>query len=442
MNPQIDRLQRASARDRNVIGLAGGLPSPALFPRRELTRAFLRAVEMPRAAALQYGWPEGLASLREWIRRRLAARGLDVALDDVIVTSGAQQAIAIAAQLATRRGQRIGVGAESYPAALDLFRTRGLRLVGAGAAAAWYAMPQVSNPRGAPLGTVERARVLDGEHLVLEDDAYAELRFDGQLRRPLAADARDRVFHIGTFSKTLCPGLRIGWLVGPPRLRARALRQKRDHDLQASTLSQAVLADWLAGNDYDAHLTRLRRAYLRRAEQLAHALRRWLPELRFSFPEGGFSIYCEAEQRGDDTRLLELALARGVSFDPGQLFRVERDAPLALRLCYSLADEGLLDEGVRRLARAWADYRRWARDRRSARLLRPCSSEPTSRRPADATASSSAAHATAPRRSSSGPAPAANGRRAPSMRSRSRRSAPRTPPSASRGSPPPRTRRI
>jgi 2-aminoadipate transaminase len=362
VNPQIERLQRESARNRQVIALGGGLPSPRQFPRRALGRSFVRAVD--GAAALQYGWPEGIEPLRDWIRRRMTARGVEVAPDDVIITSGAQQAIAIAAQLGAQRGQRMRVDPESYPAALDLFRTRGLRLVTDGAAAASYVMPQVSNPHGRRLADTERVGLLAGRGWLVEDDAYAELRFDGRVGRPLIADARDRVFHVGTFSKTLCPGLRIGWLIPPPRLRARALRQKRDRDLQAPTVTQAVLADWLASHDYDEHLRRLRRFYRRRAERLADSIRRHLPALRFEFPEGGFSIYCESDVPGDDAALLRLALEHGVSFDPGLLFRPDNgkgEHPLAFRLCFSLVEEEQLDEGVRRLRRAWAQWARSAR---------------------------------------------------------------------------------
>jgi 2-aminoadipate transaminase len=365
VNAVIERLQRASAADRGVIALGGALPSPAQFPLRSLRAALRRAVD---GTALQYAWPEGLDALRDFVRERLAARGVALEASDVIVTSGAQQAIAIAVELAARRGQRIAVGAESYPAALDLFRTRGLKLVAGGAATARYVMPEVSNPHGVQLSDDERTRLLDAGGFLVEDDAYCDLRFDGPAGRPLCADARDRVFHVGTFSKSLCPGLRVGWLVAPPRLRARALRRKRDRDLQAPTLTQALLAGWLASHDFDAHLSRLRRFYRRRAERLAEAMARELPSFRFTFPVGGFSFFCEADATGDDARFLEIALEHGVAFDPGQLFRVDGRArrPLALRLCFSLVAERDLDEGVRRLARAWAAFHRSAKVARHA----------------------------------------------------------------------------
>ena len=359
-----------------MIPLGGGLPSPEQFPRAALAQAFLRAVTEPDAAALQYGWPEGLDPLRQFIVERMRTRGVEITVDDVIVTSGAQQAIAIAAQLAARRGQRIGVDRESYPAALDLFRTRGLRPVDwrRQRAAAYYVMPAVDNPYGLRLADQDRQRLVDSGRPILEDDAYAELRWDGQPGRPLVAEARDRVFHIGTFSKTLCPGMRVGWLIVPPRLRTRALRQKRDRDLHAPTLTQALLADYLASHDYDRRLERLRSWYHRRAQRLALALTKYLPSFRFHFPEGGFSIYCETDADLDDIDFLERALAAGVSFDPGQLFRADRSArPLSLRLSFSLVPEGQLEEGVKRLARAWAESARDAtladHAARSARIV-------------------------------------------------------------------------
>jgi 2-aminoadipate transaminase len=357
VNPRIERLQRQSARDGDAICLAGGLPSPQQFPRRALADAFVRAVADPAAAALQYGWPEGIDPLRAWIAEHLGTRGLRVRPEDVIVTSGAQQALAIAARLQLRPGQRIGVDRESYPAALDLFRARGNPPASSGLVHAHYAMPAVANPRGNPMDAGARARLLASGLPILEDDAYALLAFDGPPPPPLAAEARARVWHVGTFSKILCPGLRLGWLVPPPLERARALQCKRDLDLQASSLAQVIAADFLRRDRLDARLARLRRFYRRRAGRLARALTRWLPGWRFAMPSGGFSIWIETGAALDDADFLAEALRHGVSFDPGRSFRPdEAGRPLALRLCYSLERAARLDEGVERLARAWAAF--------------------------------------------------------------------------------------
>lgn len=353
MDPRIEALHRHAAASPDVIVLSGGLPATAQFPRADLARSFLHVVSQPRAGALQYGWPEGAAPLRAWIAARLRARGADVGPGDVIVTSGAQQAVAIAAQLTARPGERIGVDRESYPAALDLFRGAGLSLTAFGDAPVRYAMPQLSNPRGVRLGEAGRRRLLARARVIIEDDAYAEVRWDGDPGRPLVADARARVWHVGTFSKTLCPGLRVGWLVPPPDRLDDAIAHKRDLDLHASSLGQEVLAHYVARTDWDARLHRLQRFYANRCERLAEAVARHLPTFRIVAPEGGFTIWVESDDPIDDVALLTTAVAHGVSVDPGRMFRPRQTGhPLALRLCFSTEPGYRLVEGVRRLARA------------------------------------------------------------------------------------------
>ncbi len=353
MDAEIDRLQRASAERPGTLLLGGGLPADELFPRRALHDAFNRAVTSP--TALQYGWPEGARRLREWIAARLRRRGAALEAEDVIVTAGAQQALAIAAEALLDLDERVAVDAETYPAALDLFRTRGARpsterehvgLV--------YAMPAVANPRGDVASEASRAALLACGSPLVEDDAYAELRFDGRTARPLVADAREHVWHVGTLSKCLCPGLRVGWLVPPPPFRRRAMELKQAQDLQAGSLAQAVVEELFAEFDLDAHLTRARRLYAARADALVEALRRTFPGWSFREPEGGFSIFVETGEAVDDARFLAVAVAHGVSFDPGRLFRPDaRSDRLAFRLCYSATPPEGLRDAVARLEAAW-----------------------------------------------------------------------------------------
>jgi 2-aminoadipate transaminase len=360
MEKRIDRLQRIAAAKPSVIALGGGLPADALFPREKLARAFVRAMREPQASALQYAWPEGRERLRAWIARRLRARGASVDCDGVIVTSGAQQALAIATQLLIRRGEDVGVDRETYPAALDLFRTGGgrpvARLLGVRCA---YVMPAIGNPHSRSMTDAMRADLLRSNTQLIEDDAYAELRFDGVVPRPLLADARDRVWHVGTFSKTLCPGLRVGWLVPPPHRLDDALTLKHASDLQSSSLGQTVLELFLDDVDLDARLSVARRFYQTQAIRLMRAVKHYLPQWRHDVPQGGFALFLCNDEPGDDAALLETATALGVSFDPARIFRPDNSAvPLGLRLCFSNVAGAQLDEGVRRLARAWDLYRR------------------------------------------------------------------------------------
>jgi len=344
VDARVDRLQRISSSDPGVIALGGGLPAAETFP----------AFGEPDAASLQYDWPEGREKLRAFVAARLRARGAAIGADDVLITAGAQQAIAIAAELAAQ--ERVGVDEESYPAALDRFRSLG-RPPTAGPAPVRYVMPALSNPHGRALDERARAMLLASGIGLIEDDAYAELRFDGRVPAPLVAGARDRVWHVGTLSKTLCPGLRVGWLVPPAAMRPRALELKRDLDLMSNGVGQALAERFLDEHDWDARLAGLRRFYAARAERMMRALRRFLPAWRFEEPAGGFSIWLEApEPDASDVALLACAVEHGVSFDPGRLFRPsEASQPLALRVCFSGEDR--LEEGIRRLAAAWDAFR-------------------------------------------------------------------------------------
>jgi 2-aminoadipate transaminase len=364
----IDRLQRKAAAAPDVLSLAGGLPAQSLFPRRVIATATLHTLGQANCAALQYGWPEGAPELRAWIAARLAARGAKVTADDVIVTSGAQQAIALAIDAVLAPGDHVSVDAETYPAALDLFRARGLIPTTSIAASMAYVMHGVTNPKSVGMDSARLRATLDSGVPIIADEAYAELRFDGVVLPPLLIEAPDRTFHVGTFSKTLCPGFRIGWLIPPQARRADLLRLKAGADLQANSLSQSILSEMVRRWDYDAHLARARRVYARRAEALLDAIRHSLPS---SFdiiePEGGFSIFVQTDIEGDDARLLELAAQYGTSFDPGRLFRaMPADAPLSLRLCHSSIRPKAIGAAVERLARAFQAFRSGANARRFA----------------------------------------------------------------------------
>jgi 2-aminoadipate transaminase len=357
MDRTVDELLRASASDPKVIGLSGGLPSDGLFPRRALAESFLRVLEQP--STFQYGWPEGHVTLRAQIAERLNARGAAVTADSVLVTNGAQQAIAIAAELVARPGDKVGVDRLTYPSALDLFRAQGLvptaERPDVDHARLSYGMPAVGNPLGGKLSVEQHAALrARQDQFFIEDDAYADVAFDGPPGRPLLADLPGRVFHVGTFSKILCPGLRIGWLVAPEPFRESARSLKSAADLQAGSLAQLLLSDYLQHVDLDQRLIRLRHFYRTRAQALARALRQHAPFWQFEMPAGGFSIWIETGTRLPEQDFLRAAIAEGVSFDPGSLFRASAAAePLAFRLCFSRARPADLVEGVKRLVSAW-----------------------------------------------------------------------------------------
>jgi 2-aminoadipate transaminase len=354
-------LQRRAAADPSVLCLAGGLPAPESFPRQLLKRAAASSLGASSRDPLQYDWPEGRPLLRALIAERVRARLGAVEPDDVIVTSGAQDAIAIA--LEVLRPARIGTDEATYPAALDLFRaSRGHECRAHDARAAKqslaYAMPALMNPLGRAMNEEERKRVR-AHDWVIEDDAYVDLRFDGAPPAALAASARDRIVYVGSFSKTVSPGLRVGFVVAPRMLRSAFLEAKARRDLQACGLGQALVEHLLSTTDFEARMNRLRALYARRWERFATALAR-VGGVRFSEPEGGFSVWVETDLAASDEAFLTHAIECGVSFDPGTFFlaRPKARRPTTVRLSYSFVPDALLDEAVRRFARAVKTARR------------------------------------------------------------------------------------
>jgi 2-aminoadipate transaminase len=361
VHPRVTELQREAADNGDAIGLAGGLPATDLIPRDLLADALAEAMRGDEDA-VQYGWPEGIRALREWIATRINARiertTRHVDPRRVIITSGAQQALSLIAMV--HRGTRIAVGDATYPSAIAAFERAGVTVVaraGVGQRDTHYLMPGCANPSGVDLVEPWRAYWL-GLGPLIADEAYSELRFDGAIARPLLADAPDRVWHVGTLSKTLCPGLRVGWLVPPIRDHEELLQHKEAADLQAASITQVAAARLLQRLDYDAHLARVRAVYHDRAERLCDALAIELPDARFVEPNGGFAVWVELDDDGDDIALLEAAIEHGTSIDPGRLFR-PRDAhgPVAFRASFSSAPIDRIAEGVQRLARAVEAWR-------------------------------------------------------------------------------------
>jgi 2-aminoadipate transaminase len=372
VDPVIDDLHRVAARRAGTLSLAGGLPLSSLFPRHLLSRVGSEATRDPSGAALQYGWPEGNEGLRRWIAADLRRRGADVNADDVIVTSGAQQALALTVSVLPEVRKSIDVATETYPGALELFRRAGSLASDARNACVSYVVTGVGNPSGVDITPAERDELLASGRLLVVDEAYAELRFDGNVGRPLCADAPDHVFHVGTFSKTLCPGLRVGWVVGPARFRPSLLAAKRNADLQASTLGQDMLEKLFERFDWHEHLVQARKAYSRRLERLMHSVRRRLPSFSFREPEGGFTLFVRSDDPHlDEVDVLERATAFGTSFDPGSLFRRDGSAGLfAMRLSPCNVPETAIDRAVARVARALEGRGERARYRRRSRAAR------------------------------------------------------------------------
>jgi 2-aminoadipate transaminase len=362
-----------------VISFAGGLPAPELFDAAGLRDAFAAALADASAGrALQYSTTEGDPALRAAIAARLTARGLPAEADDVLVTSGSQQALTLAATVLLEPGDRVLVEEPSYLAALQAFALAGAVPVpvacdddgldpeAVAAAAAEhgarvvYTVPTFHNPTGRTL-PLERRRALAAVAeraglWLLEDDPYGELRYRGESLPSLATlpGAEDRTLALSTLSKVAAPGLRIGWIRTPPGLRRALVVAKQAADLHSSTVDQAATALWLATVDLDAHIANLRAQYGARRDALLDGLAAALPPgSTHNRPEGGMFVWARLPDGWDAADLLARALARDVAFVPGYPFFAGEPDHATLRFSFTTHPPAEIAEGLARLAGAW-----------------------------------------------------------------------------------------
>ncbi|HSL56583.1 MAG TPA: PLP-dependent aminotransferase family protein [Acidimicrobiales bacterium] len=365
----------------HVLSLAGGLPDPAGFPTAALARAAATVAGDP--AALQYGATEGLGELREHIAARAGERlGRIVPVDEVVVTTGSQQGLDLVARALCDPGDVVVVEDPGYLGALQALRAAGVRVVGVPVdddglrvdsldallrdglrPRLVYTVPTFSNPTGATLSAERRAALaaLADRHgvVVVEDAPYEDLRFRGASLPPVAAGT-DRVVSLGSFSKTIAPGLRVGWARGPVDVVRALVTLKQATDLHTSTLAQHLVLALLRRPGWlDAHIAASAASYARREAALAAALVAALGErITVRRPDGGMFTWAtltgpSPDAPPPDTRaLLVTALDHDVAFVPGDAFAVDRPQPGALRLSFATVAVEQIDEAVARLARA------------------------------------------------------------------------------------------
>jgi 2-aminoadipate transaminase len=360
-----------------VISFAGGLPAPELFDAPG-TRAAFAAVLCDELAGrtLQYSTTEGDPALRAAIAHRLGVRGLPTHADELLITSGSQQALTLIATVLLEPGDTVLVEEPSYLAALQAFQLAGAAVVPvpcdddgldpeAAAALAerhgarlLYTIPTFQNPTGRTLPLERREALValarSGGFWLLEDDPYGELRYRGEALPPLAA-LDDRVLSLSTLSKIAAPGLRIGWVRAPEPLRKPLTIAKQAADLHSSTVDQAAAAHWLEGIDLDARVADLRRAYGSRRDALLSGLADALPPgSTHNRPDGGMFVWARLPDGWDAAELLDRALVHDVAFVPGFPFFAGPPDTAALRLSFTAHGPDEIAEGLERLRLAWA----------------------------------------------------------------------------------------
>jgi DNA-binding transcriptional MocR family regulator len=366
----------------DVISFAGGIPDPALFLADAARAAYAAALEDP-AASLQYGASEGHAPLREAIAAQMQAEGVPARPDNILVTAGSQQGLDFLGKALISPGDAVLCEYPTYLGALQAFsayepsydRLRpeggnrtpasyiGRAAKAGGRVKALYLVPDFANPTGATLDAAARARMLalagELDALVIEDAAYRALRFSGLAVPSLQAlDVaacgsldRSRVAYLGTFSKTVAPGMRVGWVCAAAPLIAKLTLINQASALHASTINQIAMTR-LIGDGYAARIGYARAHYRRKRDALLDALGRYAGGLAWTIPEGGFFSWLTLPEGLDAAALLGRALDEvRVAFVPGRAFHPDGAGANTLRLSYSLPTEERIEEGIWRLSR-------------------------------------------------------------------------------------------
>ncbi|MGH9299184.1 MAG: PLP-dependent aminotransferase family protein, partial [Acidimicrobiales bacterium] len=364
----------------DTITFSGGFPAPETFPVAVLSDVLADLLENDAGGALQYSPTEGLASSRLAIADLVeAGQGIRAEPDGVLVTSGGIEALQLLARVFLEPGDRVVVEAPSYLGALMAFtgseaRVTGVAMDGEGLVVddleailstgvrpkLAYVIPDHQNPTGLSLSIQRRQALVECCRrygvLLVEDVAYRDLGFDGKPLPSLWSLGPDVVLQIGTFSKILFPGIRLGWAIGPRVVVDAMAAAKQNSDQCAGALGQRIMERFVAGDHFPAHLTEARALYARRAEKMLGALEHHMPrEISWTTQAGGFFVWLTAGPHTDATGLTAGARLLDVAYVPGAPFYVDGRGKNQMRLSYSRVRESDIDEGVARLAKLLQD---------------------------------------------------------------------------------------
>jgi 2-aminoadipate transaminase len=368
-----------------IISFAGGFPDPAMFDVEGIKEAANKALTEEPGAALQYGATEGYQPLREQLSAFMGTKGATVSANELIVTTGSQQALDLLGKTMISPGDKVIVEGPTFLATIQCFRLYGAELVSAPVDSHGvmtdelekliaehkprfvYLIPTFGNPSGALLSLERRKKVLElavkYNTLVVEDDPYGDLYFGDAPPPSLLAlsdsvpGSRDLIAYCGSMSKVLSPGLRVGWMIAQPALLANATMCKQFSDAHTSTFAQATAAQYLKAGRMPATLDNVRKVYAERAKAMGEALKRELDDaVEFTQPQGGLFFWARLTGKGGKLigagEFAKRAIEQGVAFVPGAPFYAANPDMATFRLSFATADVGKITEGVARLGKA------------------------------------------------------------------------------------------
>lgn len=361
--------------DKEIISFAGGLPNPISFPTLEIEESVNRVLKTQGNVALQYATTEGHKGLREWIAKRYQLRhGLELSYEDILITTGSQQALDLLGKVLINPGDIIGVEVPGYLGAIQSFSMfepnfigvnltlEGLdsnelkRVLDQNDVKLLYTVPNFQNPSGITYSKKNREQVAnvlkDRSTFIIEDDPYGELRFKGKDLPYIASNGLNNSILLGSISKIITPGMRIGWICTKnTELMSHLVVAKQAADLHTNYFSQCIIADYLEHYDLDSHIEQIRKLYLGQSNAMIAAMEEYFPkEVTFTKPEGGMFLWATLPEGMDSTIIFERAMQKKVTFVPGNPFYTHDKPVSTMRLNYTNADVDVIYEGIRRLA--------------------------------------------------------------------------------------------
>jgi 2-aminoadipate transaminase len=365
----------------DMISFAGGLPAAELLPTDEVAECVGRVIKHFGSSALQYGATEGVSELRDWIAKAFSNEQLAIGRDNVLIVTGAQQGLDMIGRVFLDPGDTVAVENPTYLAALLAWRPLGVSFTGVrgdhdgmdmshfeavlhAKPKLAYVVPNFQNPQGTTLALNRRQQVADllAHHRVplIEDDPYRELRFEGADLPSIFSLQKDgaegNTLYVGTFSKVVAPGLRVGWVMGPAVVLEKLLLAKQAMDLHTSTFNQYLVWEMLRSDNYQTRLAGLRESYRARRDAMLVALAEHFPaEVTWSRPDGGMFLFARLPERLGATDLLSAAINQRVIFVPGADFHVDGTGQNTMRLNFTRHGPDMIYEGIRRLGRIVTD---------------------------------------------------------------------------------------
>jgi len=373
----------------DIISMAGGWPDAGLFPVDQLREAADYVLQHRTGEALQYGLTEGLPALRESLAGQTRESGVPAGADNIVITSGSQQTLDLMGRILLDEGDTVLVECPTFVGALQSFNAYGVRyapvpldddgvrveaiegVLRSRRVKFMYILPNFQNPMGVSLSLERRVRLVELADAygvpIVEDDPYGQLRFEGEALPSLlsldaerhpgnAAEGRyvdGNVIYLGSFSKTLTPGLRVAWVVAPPEVARQLVMAKQGADLHSSALGQAMADEFVRRGWLPAQVERIRRTYLERRNAMVSAIEQYLPAgVTCTRPQGGLFLWITLPEGMEAVSLLSKAAQRKVAFVPGGPFHVDGRGQNTLRVSYATMQPEQIREGIRRLGEA------------------------------------------------------------------------------------------